>query len=97
MSLALRVRQVQDFDQLVPLFDVMLDVDLYYAGGRTERHRIRVSDEEHIFEFEPQGEGELVDVVFDATSEVLCELRVHKPAAMWVHQATTPVMGPNTV
>ncbi|MEE8468049.1 MAG: M1 family aminopeptidase [Planctomycetota bacterium] len=85
-SLALRVRQAQDFDQLVPLFDVTLDVDLYFTGGRKERHRLRVREEQQVFRFE--FEGELVDVVFDARSEILCELALHKPAAMWVHQAT---------
>jgi hypothetical protein len=64
---------------------VVLSVDLYFAGGQRSRHRLRIQNAEHVFPFE--HEGELVDVVFDAECEVLCELRMNKSALMWAHQA----------
>lgn len=83
--LDLSVRQAQDFDHLVPLFDVPLDVDLHFADGSRERHSLRVREERERFRLELPGE--LVDVVVDPDCTLLADLRVAKPLPMWTHQA----------
>ncbi len=84
--LTLKVNQTQRTDDLVPLFDVGVDVALYYAdGGPPERHRVRVSERTNSFELPLRGP--LVDVVFDADGDVLCTIECDKPLFMWVHQA----------
>lgn len=83
--LSMRVRQLQKLDRTVPLFDMPIDVELFYTDGRRARHRLRVRERDG--EYELPLEGELVDVVFDADCAVLCQLRLSKPTAMWVHQA----------
>jgi len=82
--LRLDVRQVQETDELVPLFDVPVDVDLVGARGAV-RHRLRVSRARETFEL-PLTEP-LEDVVFDAGGKLLCEIDLDKPADMWARQA----------
>lgn len=84
--LALRVRQVQDLGELVPIFDMPVDVDLHYADGSVRRHTVRVREQDQTFLL--PLEGELLDVVFDAGGDVLCDVRLDKPTEMWVHQAS---------
>ena len=83
--LALEVRQVQPTDELVPLFDMPVAVDLVRADGAVERHVLRVAAERETFQL-PLG-GPLVDVVFDADCAVLCEIDCDKGRAMWIRQA----------
>jgi aminopeptidase N len=93
-SLALRVEQVQELDELVPLFDMPVTIGLYYGNrgdggergdGRVEKREIRVSQRDETFEV--PVDGPLVDVVFDVEGGVLCEIRLEKDTAMWVHQS----------
>lgn len=83
--LVLTVEQAQELDELVPLFDMPVDVDLHYAGGTVRRHTLRVRHARERFELPLQGA--LVDVVFDADCRILCDISLDKPIAMWVHQA----------
>jgi len=83
--LELRVQQVQDTTPPVPLFDMPIDVDLHFAGGKVVRHTVRVRELDETFAL--PLEGELVDIVFDADCRVLCSIRLDKGAPMWMHQA----------
>ncbi len=82
--LGLIVEQVQEFDALVPLFDLRLAVDLHYADGEVQREWVRIDARLQILPL-PLA-GELVDVVFDAEAQVLGELVIDKPLEMWLHQ-----------
>ena len=82
--LRLHVRQAQPTDELVPLFDVPVDVDLV-LDDRKVRHTLRVSKLRETFELPLPGP--LIDVVFDAGGKLLCEVELEKSAAMWARQA----------
>lgn len=86
--LKLEVRQVQKTDELVPLFDMPVAVDLVLAGGRRVRHVLRVARQSEVFEL--PLEGPLVDIVFDAECAVLCEIDFAKGREMWMQQAEDP-------
>jgi aminopeptidase N len=83
-ELVVRVRQVQETSELVPLFEADVVVELYDGSGPT-RHSLHVAAQRE--EFRLPLMGELVDFVFDAPCQVLCELDLEKPVAMWLHQA----------
>jgi len=83
-ELAVRVRQVQETSELVPLFDVGVVCELEDASGVT-RHLLRVDDEEERFAFPLSGE--LLDFRFDTPCRVLCELDLEKAPRHWVRQA----------
>ena len=84
-TLDLRVRQVQPFEDYVPLFGLVLEVDLFLADGQVVRQRLDVREEREQFLLElPAG---LVDLVVDPDASLLAELQVHKDEAMWAHQA----------
>ena len=85
-GLNLRVEQHQRTDELVPLFDVPLELELFFADGSTRRERLRVhaASEEFVL---AAGPAPLVDLVADPEGMLLCELALEKPAAMWAHQA----------
>lgn len=79
------VEQVQQTSELVPLFQVLVPVELHLADGRVERHRLPVGAARAIHEL--PLDAPLADIVFDADCAVLCELSLEKPAQMWAHQA----------
>jgi aminopeptidase N len=86
--LELRVRQVQALDELVPLFDVQVEVELVCAaadGMRSHSTTLHVGQREEVFELDL--DGPLEDLVFDAGCEILCELELEKDCAMWVRQS----------
>jgi aminopeptidase N len=87
-SLPMRVRQTQKTGEVVPLFDVLIDVDLHYANGDLRRHVIRVNDADKTFQL--PLEGSLVDLVFDADCRVLCKIELDKPVEWWTRQALRP-------
>jgi aminopeptidase N len=84
-AVVLHVAQPRSPEPLVPLFDVMVDVDLVYDDGRRERHALRVHEREE--DFVLPLTGTLADVLFDASADLLCEIRLEKSVAMWARQA----------
>ncbi len=86
-TLKLRVAQVQRTSELVPLFDLKVDVALFDDRGEVhETLHIKDASEE----FELPVHGVLRDVQFDAGCRVLCDLSLEKSAAMWALQAQSP-------
>jgi aminopeptidase N len=83
--LRLRVEQIQELDELVPLFDMPVTIALCHADGRVEKRELRVWQRDETFEI--AADGPLADVVFDVEGGVLCEALVLKDAEMWAHQS----------
>ena len=87
-DVAVRVRQGQKLDEVVPLFDMPVDVDLYFASGVRKRHTVRVRERQADFYLPLDGEpSELVDLVFDPECRVLCDIELEKSLSMWIHQS----------
>lgn len=83
-ALRVLVRQRQRTSELVPLFDLVVEVELHDGRG-VSRERLRVRDAEE--EFLLPLVGELEDLVFDAPCALLCSIDLDKPLAMWRRQA----------
>jgi aminopeptidase N len=83
-ALRLRVRQAQRTSELVPLFDVTVEVELHDGRG-VSRERLRIDDAREEFVLPLVGEPR--DLVFDAPCAVLCAIDLEKPLAMWRRQA----------
>ena len=83
-ELVVRVRQTQRTSELVPLFDVNVEVELHDERGIT-RESLRIDDAEE--EFLLPLVGTLRDFVFDAPCAVLCATDLQKPLGMWARQA----------
>jgi aminopeptidase N len=82
--LELSVRQTQDFGRMAPLFELPVEVEVVQANGTSLVRTLYVRQREQTFLF--PLDAPVVDVLFDAPAAVLCELRLDKPAAMWVRQ-----------
>ncbi|MCP3914250.1 MAG: M1 family metallopeptidase [bacterium] len=85
--LELDVRQVQETSELVPLFEIPLELDLYYVDGTVARHRVRLDGEQETLRL-PLHDAELANVVIDPAGVLLCAIDLDKPLAMWMHQST---------
>lgn len=83
-ELVVRVRQIQRTSELVPLFDVTIDIEVHDERGVT-RQGLRIDDAEE--EFVLPLVGTLLDFVFDAPCAVLCATDLQKPLPMWARQA----------
>lgn len=84
--IVLSLAQRQHCDELVPLFDVPLEVELDFADGRSQRETLRVREAQAEFDLGPSAPG-LVDVVLDPEGFLLCEIEFEKSGAAWAHQA----------
>jgi hypothetical protein len=86
-TLLVRVQQTQRTSELVPLFDVGVEVEIADDRGAVrETLYVRNADET----FELAYVGRLRDFQFDAGANVLCELQLEKPLEMWIEQASSP-------
>lgn len=83
--LKLRVRQTQRVDDLVPLFDEDVSVEVLFEGGRAMRRSFRIDRADETFEVPIRGP--VVDLRFDADCDVLCTLDLRKDVEMWAVQA----------
>lgn len=83
-ELVVFVEQTQRTSELVPLFDVTVEVEVHDGSG-ARREKLRIDDQSE--EFRLPLIGDLVDFVFDAPCAVLCELDLSKEAHMWVAQS----------
>lgn len=83
--LELRLRQTQEFGPTVPLFDLDLEVLVVQAGSPPARHRVAVRSRRTVARL--PLEGELRDVVVDPDGDLLMDLELEKPLAMWLRQA----------
>lgn len=83
--LKLRVRQTQRVDDLVPLFDEDVSIEVLMEGGRAMRRSLRIDQADETFEIPIQGP--VVDLRFDADCDVLCTLDLRKDVGMWAVQA----------
>lgn len=83
--LSLHVEQIQETDDLVPLFDLPLVVELVFDDDTSARHTLHVSERAQTFEL--PLDACLVDLVLDADCTVLCEIELRKDDAMWVRQS----------
>ncbi len=82
----LTIEQRQRTDELVPLFDVPLELELDFADGSTRRETLRVHESRAEFDL-GASDAALLDLVLDPDGMLLCELELEKPAASWAHQA----------
>ena len=82
----LTIEQRQRTDELVPLFDVPLEVELVFADGSARRERLQVRAQHEEFML-AAGPAPLADLVVDPDGALLCELELAKPAAMWARQS----------
>ena len=66
------VEQTQDPEKNPPIFQLPIDLDIYYSGGKKERKRIWIDDRKEFFEFDVVED--VVFVNFDPNKSTLCEL-----------------------
>ncbi|MBL6720839.1 MAG: M1 family metallopeptidase [Planctomycetes bacterium] len=83
-ALHLVLRQVQEVDDLVPLFRLEVEVEVVTGSGRG-RHRIELAGREAAVDL--PLDGTLLDVVVDPDGDLLMELDHLKPVDQWVVQA----------
>ena len=76
------VEQTQDFSKN-PLYRIPLDIDIY-AGGKTERHRVVLSEAKQAFRFDLASPPDLVNV--DAEKMLCGTKRDTKPRKQYVYQ-----------
>ncbi|MDA4112971.1 MAG: M1 family aminopeptidase [Thaumarchaeota archaeon] len=85
---AVSVRQVQQTDELTPLFELPVDVVFYTARGRLVKH-VRVKDASESYQFELDSEPEIVE--FDPEGWLLKKVRFKKSLALLRNQLASSV------
>jgi aminopeptidase N len=78
------VRQTQDFGATVPLFDVLVELEVVRRGGERSRIEIPLSEVEATRRV--LSGQELVDLIVDPEGDLLAVLDLDKPQAMWLRQ-----------
>ena len=84
-AMVLRVQQMQEPAYPVPVFNLDVDLDVYYEGGRKVRHQLLINSPGQDFRI-PLEEPPL-DIVFDPDCLLPCRISFDKGPVMWVHQA----------
>jgi aminopeptidase N len=78
------IKQTQDPDKFPPIFELPLDVDVYYEGKATKRERIRMTKREQTFSFDAPIRPSLVNV--DATKSLVGTKKDNHSDEEWVYQ-----------
>jgi aminopeptidase N len=78
------VKQTQDAEKFPPIFELPLDVDVYYDGKATKRERIRMTKREQTFSFDAPIRPSLINV--DATKSLVGTKKDNHTDEEWVYQ-----------
>lgn len=83
-KLIVTVNQIHETDPVVGLFDVPVDMAIYYNNGEIQRHKIRVSKASETFEFDRKSGVSFV--LFDEGSFILKSVNFQKTKEEWHNQ-----------
>lgn len=83
--LVVTVEQVQETSELVPVFNLSVEVELEDSAGK---RRWRMPIDDLVEEVRIPLIGDLRDFIFDVSCDLLCELDLRKEPEMWARQAT---------